>query len=183
MPTINKPYVSKSGDSTELLETGAMTNGQYVKARTVFGPNGIRVPSHVHADQDETYEVVSGTLTYFLNGKKHFAPPGTIVELPRGVAHQHYSEGPEPAATIQTMKPAGDFDFVLETLLGLGSEGRLRGLDFFIQGMVMIDRMKSPVLLGFIPIWLQRGIARVFTPVAELFGYHAVYKRFSGQDW
>jgi quercetin dioxygenase-like cupin family protein len=183
MPTINKPYFSKSGDSTELLETAAMTNGQYVRARTVFGPNGIRVPSHLHADQDETYEVISGTLTYVLNGKKQLAPPGTTVHLPRGIPHQHFSEGPEPAATIQTMKPAGDFDFVLETLLGLGSEGRLRGPDFFVQGMVMIGRMKSPVMLAVIPIWLQRAIARVFTPVAELFGYHAVYKRFSGEEW
>jgi len=183
MPTINKPFLSRSGDSTELLETAAMTNGRCVRARTVFGSNGIRVPSHLHADQDETYEVTSGTLTYIVNGTEHLAGPGTIVQLPRGIPHQHFSEGPEPAATIQTMKPAGDFDFVLETLLGLGSEGRLHGLDFFVQGMVMIGRMKSPVMLAVMTIWLQRAIARVFTPVAELFGYRAVYKRFSCEEW
>jgi hypothetical protein len=43
--------------------------------------------------------------------------------------------------------------------------------------------MKSPVVLAGVPQWLQRGVAWVFTPIAELFGYRAVYQRFSGEEW
>jgi len=167
----------------ELLETSAQTNGKQIKARIVFGPAGIRVAPHVHLHQDETYEVLSGTLTYFLDGKKHLAPPGSTVQLPRGVPHQHFSGRPEDAVTIQTMRPGLDFDYVLETLFGLGSENRLRGLDYLVQGMVMLRRMKGPLVVTAAPKWLQFGLARIFTPLAELFGYRAVYKRFSGEEW
>lgn len=183
MPTINKPIVLASGDSMELLETSAMTNGRQVKARIVFAANGIRVATHLHPDQDETYEVISGNLTYFVDGTKHVAPAGSTVQLPRGVPHQHFSEGPEETIVIQAMTPGGDFDYVLETLFGLGSEDRLRGLDYVVQGMVMLRRMKSPVVVAALPEWLQRGLARIFTPLAELFGYRAVYRRFSGEEW
>jgi len=65
----------------------------------------------------------------------------------------------------------------------LGSEDRLRGLNYALQGMVMIRRIKSPVVLAGVPHWLQRAVAWVFTPIAELFGYRAVYRRFSGEEW
>src|SRR5437667_8447610 len=141
MPTINKPIVLPSGDSMELLETSAMTNGRQIKSRIVFAADGIRVAPHLHSDQEETYEVISGNLTYFLDGQKNIAPAGTMVRLPRGVPHQHFSEGPQETVTIQTMTPGGDFDYVLETLFGLGTENRLRGLDYVVQGMVMLRRM------------------------------------------
>jgi len=183
MPTINKPMVMPSGDSMELLETSAMTNGRQVKARFVFAATGVHVATHLHPDQDETYEVISGNLTYFLDGTKHVASAGSTVRLPHGVPHKHFSEGPGDTIVIQTMTPAGDFDYVVETLFGLGSEDRLRGLNYALQGMVMIRRMKSPVVLAGVPQWLQRGVAWVFTPIAELFGYRAVYQRFSGEEW
>jgi len=178
MPTINKPIVLPTGDVIEILETSAMTGGEYVRSKILFAAGGLRVPAHIHP-QDEEFQVVSGKLTYLLDGEKHVADAGTTVTLPRGVGHEHYSEGPEAAVTIQTLRPGLDFDYVLENLFGLGAEGH----QSTIQLLIIIAKMKSAFVRADIPIWLQKAAAKVITPIAYLFGYRAVYQRFSGEEW
>lgn len=167
----------------ELLETSAMTNGARVRARFVFGAIGLRVPKHLHPHQEETYEVISGKLTYLLDGTKHVAPAGSTVHLPRGVAHQHFSEGPEDTVAVQTMTPGLDFDYVLETIFGLGSENRLRGVPLIVQGLVLIQKMKAAFAFAIFPVWFQKALAWIVTPFAYRLGYRAVYQRFSGEEW
>jgi quercetin dioxygenase-like cupin family protein len=183
MPVLNRPLKLPKGDSMEILETAAMTGGAYTRVRLLFKPGGSRVPLHRHLLQDETYEVISGTVTYKLNGKIHQAAAGTTVTLPKGVPHEHYTIGPEDAVSIQTITPALDFDVIVENLFGLGSEGRgVNPIDALLQGLVWIRKMRGPFYLA-MPIWLQRGLAAIVTPVAYLFGYRAVYQRFSGEEW
>jgi quercetin dioxygenase-like cupin family protein len=183
MPTINKPIVLASGDSVELLETSAMTGGAYVRSRFVFAAGGLRVPAHKHPLQDETLEIVSGRLTYYLEGKRHVADTGTKIVLPRGVGHQHHSEDKEAAVVIQTMTPGLDFDYLLENLFGLGAEGRLQGIQYSIYLIVILGKMKSAFVGANLPTWFQKVVAKIVTPILYLFGYRAVNKRFSGEEW
>lgn len=183
MPTINKPITLPSKDVIEILETSAMTSGKYVRSRIVFAAGGLRVPPHIHPLQDEEYKILSGKLTYFLNGEKHVADPGMTITLPRGVGHQHHSEGPEDAVTIQTVTPGLDFDYLLENLFGLGAEGRLQGVNYLLHLVVILGKMKSAFVGANIPIWFQKGVASVATPILYLFGYRAVNMRFSGEEW
>ena len=55
-------------------------------------------------------------------------------------------------------------------------------VDALMQGLVWIRKMRGPFYLA-LPIWLQRALAAVITPIAYAFGYRAVYKRFSGEEW
>jgi quercetin dioxygenase-like cupin family protein len=183
MPAIGKPIVLPAGDSMELLETAAASNGECVRARLVFAANSPRAPRHVHPLQDETYAVISGTLSYILGRKKHIAPAGSIIHLPRNIPHQHFCEGPEDVVTIQTVTPALDFDYVLENVFGRGTEDKLRGIPQILQGLVMIRKMKAAFFLAAVPLWVQRLAAWLVAPVAYLFGYRAVYQRFSGEEW
>ena len=75
----------------EILETAEMTGGAHTRVRLVFKPGGSRVPPHRHLLQDETYEVLSGTITYMLDRKIHQAPAGTTFTLPKGGIHEHYT--------------------------------------------------------------------------------------------
>jgi quercetin dioxygenase-like cupin family protein len=167
----------------ELLETSDMTNGARVRTRFLFSATGARVAKHLHPYQDESYEVISGNLVYLLNGTKHVAPAGSSVRLPRGVPHQHFSEGPEDTLAVQTMTPGLDFDYVLETIFGLGSEGRLGSVSYILQGLVMIRKMEGPFALAILPLWFQKALAWMVTPFAYRLGYRAVYQRFSGEEW
>jgi hypothetical protein len=80
------------------------------------------------------------------------------------------------------MAPALDFDVIVENLFGLGSEGRGVTLpDALAQGLVWIHKMEGPFYLA-LPIWFQRALAAMVTPIAYRLGYRAVYKRFSGEE-
>jgi quercetin dioxygenase-like cupin family protein len=183
MPTINKVWTLPQGDSVEILENSAMTGGERTRVRLVFKPGGSRVPPHRHLLQDEKYEMISGTMTYTLDGKKYRAEAGTKVTLPKAVLHEHYTEGLEDAVAIQTMTPGLDFDYLVENLFGLGSEGRgVNPIDALLQGLVWIRKAKGPFYLA-IPIWAQRVLAFIVSPIAYLFGYRTVYQRFSGEEW
>jgi quercetin dioxygenase-like cupin family protein len=184
MPMTNKPIVTSSGDSLELLETSAMTGGARILARIIFAAHGDLAPAHIHLLQDETYEVLSGRLAYALGESRRIAKPGETVTLPRGVAHQHYADGPEDAVVIMTMTPGLDFDYLLENFFGRGSEGKqLKGHAHNIQGLVWRRKLKSHFTLPGIPVWVQDTTAWIITPFAYLFGYRAVYQRFSGEEW
>ena len=185
MPEVGRVMgIAGTRDTAEILETADMTNGAYVRTRVSFAPNIIKPAVHVHPYQDETYEVQSGTLTYMLNGEMRRAEPGTNVFLPRNVAHQHHSEGPEQTITIQTISPALDFDYLIENIFGLASEGKLvRGRVHLLQGSVWLQKLKGPITLPNVPLWIQRVVAMLVTPLAYARGFRAVYKRFSGEEW
>lgn len=183
MPVIGKEHVLQSGDSAELLEGAATSGGAHVRTRFVFNAAGLHAPPHRHPRQDETFEVISGTMAYDLDGTKHIAEPGRTVTLPKNVLHQHYSAGPQDTVVIQTITPGLDFDYIVENLFGLGSEGRgVQGLNNIVQGLIWIHKMKGPFFLG-APVWIQYVLASIISPLAYGFGYRAVYKRFSGEEW
>jgi quercetin dioxygenase-like cupin family protein len=183
MPLLGRVLKLDTGDSVELLEPAAASGGAFTRIRFVFKAGGLRVSPHRHLEQDETFEVLSGTMGYTLRGKKHHAAAGSTVTLPRGIIHTHFSAGPEDTVVIQTMRPGLDFDYIAENLFGLGTEHRgIAGLDSIIQGLVWLRKMKGPFYLG-APLWLQRSLAALVTPIAYRFGYRAVYKRFSGEEW
>jgi quercetin dioxygenase-like cupin family protein len=183
MPAINKAIVTKDGDSIELLETSAMNGGARVRARITFKAGAPLPRSHVHPVQDETYEVLSGRLAYRLNEDKRIAEAGETVTLPRGVSHQHYAEGPGDAVTVVTMTPGLDFDYLVENFFGLNSETSYANGPSKIQVIIWMSKLKAGIFLPGVPIGVQTAIARLVTPVAYRFGYRAVYRRFSGEEW
>jgi len=182
MPTIGKPMVSCKGDITTLLERGESTNGAHVRTRVVFKPGGLVAVPHRHLRQEETFEVVSGTLTYILNGEKHIAAGGTTVRIPQGAPHKHYCDGPEDLVVIQTLTPALDFDFLVENIIGLSTAGP-KDPESALQGLVWIRKMQSTLALAAVPVWLQKLAAFFVTPFAYRLGYRAVYRHISGVEW
>jgi quercetin dioxygenase-like cupin family protein len=50
-------------------------------------PAGTGVPYHVHQNEDETFEIISGELEVKLNGQVHVLRPGDIVFMPKLIPH------------------------------------------------------------------------------------------------
>lgn len=75
-----------------------------------YPPGGFTEGHPVHSDFEQTYYVLSGTMTVFLDGEKHVAPPGTFVFIPRGVKHEHRNDGSEPMVFITINVPVRSGD-------------------------------------------------------------------------
>jgi mannose-6-phosphate isomerase-like protein (cupin superfamily) len=76
------------------------------------GPS--RTPIHVHAKDDETLYVLEGEMHSVIAGQERVLKAGESVFLPRGVAHQLFNEGTEPAHYLLLCTPGGFEGFLEE---------------------------------------------------------------------
>lgn len=182
MPSKGQVIVDpNSGDIYEFLETASDTGGKYVKVKSTVHLRGQLVPKHYHIHQDELFEVVSGQLTCWLDGEKKVIHAGEKITLPRNIPHNHYNDSDEPLCMIQTIAPALDFDFFIENLVGLASDGKAKKGKFgLLQEMVFLKYLESKTLLADIPVGLQHFMINTLGPVGRAMGYRAIYKKYSG---
>ena len=182
MPNKGQVLTDKyTGDSIEFIETGATSNGERVTIKVSLKSKGRTVDDHIHVLQDETFKILSGQMTYFLNGEKHVVGPGEEVTLPKNVPHNHYNMHDEPAVYLQTISPAIDIDYFLENLFGMINDGKVKeGKLPFLQAMVTLKYLESPSLLANMPRRMQKGLASFLAPIARMMGYRAIYKQYTG---
>ena len=69
--------------------------------------------THAHADEDDSFYILDGELTFVVDGDEVVAGPGTFVLVPPGVPHTFANRGDSVARFVNVHAPAG-FDLRLE---------------------------------------------------------------------
>lgn len=184
MPKVGQVLLAAGREAAEFLATAKSTGGEYVQLRALQPPGAVKAQPHVHLHQEESFHVLSGRLTYAIDGRPGVAVAGDTVTTPIGTPHQHWNaEADEDLVMIQTLRPALDVEYFFETAYGLAREGRIQGFAFTVQGLVWLHTFKSTIAAQRPPLWVQRALAGAATPLARLAGMRAVYRRFSGEEW
>ncbi|WP_330338780.1 cupin domain-containing protein [Streptomyces sp. NBC_00557] len=88
-----------------ILEDGSTTGHRLGMAEITLAPHTQGPPQHRHAQHDEGFYVVSGTVHFTVGETTHVAPPGTLVMVPPGAPHTFANAGDEPAVMINTFTP------------------------------------------------------------------------------
>jgi len=170
-----------TNDTFEFLETSKDTNGERMTLKQTVKTKGHLYPNHLHTLQDENFEVLSGKLTIWLEGKTKKISSGEKILLPRNKPHNHYNGDDEPVTFIQTVSPALDFEYLLENIIGLTIDGKMHnGKAGLIQELVTLKYLDSKTFLPGIPLGIQKMLMNVVGPAGRLFGYRAIYKKYSG---
>jgi len=73
-----------------------------------YPPGGYTEGHPIHYDFEQTYYVLSGTMTLFLDGKTYTVAAGSFVFIPRGVKHEHRNDGNEPMRFLTINVPVRD---------------------------------------------------------------------------
>ena len=96
MTRVTKAYIYQPNEgelrwmgktSTNFLATGALTDGAFglVEERSI---RGISVPLHKHNDDVESFYILEGEVSFFLNDEPGVrAIGGAFVHIPRGTVH------------------------------------------------------------------------------------------------
>jgi uncharacterized cupin superfamily protein len=79
-------------------------------------PVGFGVPMHLHHDEDEVCYVLEGEITFETGSAAQTAGPGTLVRLPRGVAHAFRNASGEPARMLVVTSPGGQLQALMRDL-------------------------------------------------------------------
>lgn len=170
-----------NGNCIEWLEISEETNGKHIRFKWTMKQGGLNPVEHLHATQDETFEVLSGKLSYTCEDKSGVVTEGEKLVLPKGIRHRHSNGNAGDTIVIQTVSPALDSEIVIETLYGLSVEGRVPGgQPPLLQVMVWLRSMKSKTYLASIPKAVQDGLSFVLAPIGRLLGYRASYVKYSG---
>ena len=84
-----------------------------------------REPNHTHPEQVSGFEIISGELAFWVDGKEFRAGPGETVTVPPAVNHRFWNPTDTEAHYVGTFEPALDTRHFFEVLFRLANEGKL----------------------------------------------------------
>jgi quercetin dioxygenase-like cupin family protein len=88
-----------------ILEDGANTGHRLGIAESFLAPHTPGPPQHRHAQHDEGFYVISGTVRFTVGDSEHDATAGTLVMVPPGVPHTFANLTDQPAVMLTTFTP------------------------------------------------------------------------------
>jgi mannose-6-phosphate isomerase-like protein (cupin superfamily) len=178
--TIENPV---TGERLTFRQTSAETDGEYVLFECVVQPSGFVAAAHVHPFQEECFDVTEGTVTFRLDGGELTAGPGESVRVPPGTRHQFWNAGDRQARFTCEVRPALQFEDLIETMFSLAQAGKTnrKGMPNPLRLAVIARAHFDTVRLPFPPVWMQRVGLAFGAPVGRLLGYRATYRNNAEQ--
>lgn len=116
-----KPFVRgpDDGEATWFLGTRMTVKATAQSTGGTFGLIEVRLavgfspPLHIHHQEDESFWILEGKLTFVCDGQTYQAGPGSFIYLPRDLPHTfRVDEG--PARVLELVQPAGHERFYVE---------------------------------------------------------------------
>ena len=114
-----------SGETIEFVRTAADTDGELLAIDLTLTPDGHVPGTHVHPEQEERFEVLSGTMKFKLGRTTVVAGAGETVIVPAGTRHRFSNAGDLDAHVRVEIRPALRMEELFETTVGLAQEGRV----------------------------------------------------------
>ena len=172
--TIENPI---TGERIVFNKTSAETAGEAVEIEVYVRPGGVVAAAHVHPYQTERFEVISGRIGMKLGRRSLEAGPNDIVVVEPGTPHKFWNAGDEELHFLTVVKPALQFERLLETMFGLAVDGKTnrKGMPNPLRLAVIAKAHFDDVRLPFPPAWLQRAGLALGAPVGRLAGYEPTY--------
>jgi quercetin dioxygenase-like cupin family protein len=172
--TIENPV---TGERLVFRKTSRETGGQAVVIETFVQPNGFVAAAHVHPSQEERFEVLRGSVGFKVGRKKLVAGPGQRITVPAGTPHKFWNAGDEEAHFVCEVRPALQFESLLETMFALATDGKTnrKGMPNPLRLAVIANAHFDTVQLPFPPALLQRIALAMGAPVGKLCGYSPTY--------
>ena len=172
--TIHNPV---TGERITFLATSRDTDGEAVVIETAVQPHGFVAAAHVHPFQSERFAVAAGTLGLKVGGRKLTLEPGDAATVEPGTAHRFWNAGDEPVRFVCEVRPALQFESLLETMFALAAEGKTnrKGMPNLLRLAVIANAHFDTVRLPFPPSWLQRAGLVLGAPVGRLLGFQPTY--------
>jgi hypothetical protein len=133
----------------------------------------------MHPAFDETFEVISGKLSWEEEDRKGVLGAGESITLKKGLNHSHNNaETNEELVMYQTFSPALETADFIETIGWLSANGRWKnGQPEFLQALLWQRSLQCKTYLASIPVAVQDVLSFLLAPVARMLGYKPFYHR------
>jgi quercetin dioxygenase-like cupin family protein len=162
-----------TGEVLVFHRTSEETIGESVLVETIVRPHGFVAAAHVHPFQSERFEVLEGVLGLRVGEKKFVARAGDVAVVAPGTPHRFWNAGEGEARFLCEVRPALQFESLIETMFSLAAEGKTnrKGMPNPLRLAVIAKAHFDTVRLPFPPALLQRAALAVGAPIGKLFRY------------
>jgi quercetin dioxygenase-like cupin family protein len=166
-----------TGERLVFRKTSQETNGEAVVLEAFVKPSGFVAAAHVHPYQEERFQVLRGTVGFKLDRSRLIAGPGQRITVPAGTPHKFWNAGEDEAHFVSEVRPALQFEQLIETMFGLAGDGKTnrKGMPNPLRLAVIAHAHFDDVRLPFPPVWMQRMGLAMGAPLGRLLGYEATY--------
>jgi quercetin dioxygenase-like cupin family protein len=138
------------------------TSGAYVEMDVTAQP-GSETLIHYHPEQEETYQVLEGTLEVFRDDRWRAVPAEESLTVPRGAVHGFRNTSEMPVRFLNVHRPALAFQKHLETLDRLSRAGKIRGTkdprSLIYMSMSAVEHRPDVTVKP--PQWMMKALAFV----------------------
>jgi mannose-6-phosphate isomerase-like protein (cupin superfamily) len=164
-----------TGEVLIFHRTSSETGGEAVLVETIVRPGGFVAAAHMHPHQTERFEVLEGTVGLRVGDQELLARPGDVATVGPGTPHRFWNAGEGVARFLCEVRPALEFESLIETMFTLAAEGKTnrKGLPNPLRLAVIAKAHFDTVRLPFPPAWLQRAGLALGAPLGRLLGYQA----------
>ena len=168
----------RTGQVMIFLKTGAETNGELLQIECFSPQTHEREPEHIHPFQENSFEMISGSSVFVIDGKEQIVGPGESINIPANVPHHFWNAGDIDAHYIQEFRPALKIDLFFGTFFALARDGKLNkeGIPNLFHTSIIGLAYKDNIRMTKPPWVLQNIIYNTLAPFGKLMGYKADYK-------
>jgi mannose-6-phosphate isomerase-like protein (cupin superfamily) len=96
------------------------------KAEIIMSAKSVGPPLHYHPSQQEYFEILSGSLEFFIHDKWQTLHAGESITVPLNTPHTFKNTSENEVVLINTHEPALDFAAFMEKFYHLSSSGKLK---------------------------------------------------------
>ena len=174
--TIENPV---SGEKITFTQTAADTDGELLAFDMTLSVDGHVPGAHVHPEQEERFEIVSGTMTFRMNGKKIVAGAGDVVTVPPGARHKFSNGGDEPVEVRVEVRPALKMEDLLSNTVALAKEGKTnrKGMPKPVHLALFVREYEREVRAPFPPPSVVKAL---MAPLAAIGRFRGHAERYTG---
>lgn len=171
-------YNPATGLRTVFRETAQDTAGELLQVDWIGRPLWTTGPDHIHRDQDERFEVLSGTLGLRLDGVDRVLAPGEVALARAGVPHAAWNAGQEDVHVLVDFRPALRTEVAFETLAGLARDGKTTQAGIPknpLRAAVIVRAFEREIVFVRPPQAVQRIVFGALATAGRLLGYRPEY--------
>ncbi len=167
--TIENPV---TGERIVFLTIATQTGGEAVVIETHVQPGGCVAAAHVHPHQEERFSVIAGTVGFRLGRERLVVAAGGELTVPAGTPHRFWNAGDDVARFVCQVRPALQFESLLETMFALARAGKTnrKGMPGLLHLAVIADAHFDTVRLPFPPAAVQRVGLALGAPLGRALG-------------
>lgn len=167
-------------DRIVFTKTAQQTDGEVFELEVFIRAGAPGTPEMVHPLQDESFEVLSGSLDFRIGGQERHLKAGGNLVIPKGTPHNWWNESNEEAHALVELRPALRSEELFANIYGPCIEKG--ALPNPLQLAVLVNEHWDEGYLTKPPLLVQKVMFGVLAPVGRLLGYKAHYPKYSGSE-